>query len=178
MKTKVVAGGIDLSQTGLGLVAVPGDWDLNWDRIVRRTVGRKLEKGAPPWEAAERLEYLVSEAVAFFRGAGVTHAFVESYPKAGRVYNLDMECELGGAIKLAMRRDLRITVHTSQLSTARKLVMGKLPRADVKKIVHATVRSLGPGKAWTGDEIDAWVAVNLGMSFLGLCTVAAPQAAA
>jgi hypothetical protein len=178
MKTPTVVMGIDLSQTGLGLVAIPGDWDLHWDRIARTTVGRKLEKGAPPWEAAERLEYLVEQTIAFARQHDVTHVFIEGYPKGGRVFNLDMEAELGGALKLALRRELGLTAHTAQLSTARKLVLGKLPKADVKRITHAIVKSLGAIPFRTGDEIDAWVAGNLGMSMLGLCTVAAPQVAA
>jgi hypothetical protein len=178
MANPTVVMGVDLSQTGLGLVAVPGDWDLNWGRIARVTVGRKLAKGAPPWEAAERLEYLITEAIGFARRYGATHVFIEGYPKGGRVFNLDMECELGGALKLALRRELGLTAHTSHISTARKLVLGKLPRSDVKKITHTVVRSLGPMPFATGDEIDAWVAANLGMSLLGLCAVAAPQVAA
>jgi hypothetical protein len=176
---RTVVMGVDLSQTGLGLDAVPGDWDLHWDRIAHVTVGRKLAKGAPPWEAAERLECLVSEAIRFARVHAVTHVFIEGYPKSGRVFHLDMEAELGGALKLALRRDLELTAHTSELSTARKLVMGKLPRADVKRLVHGTVRSFDRMLlSWTGDEIDAWVAANLGMSKLGLCAVAAPQVTA
>lgn len=176
MSNRTVVMGVDLSQTGLGLVAVPEDWDLRWDRIAHTTVGRTLTKGAPPWDAISRLEYLADQVVDFASRNDISHVWIESYPVGGRVFALDKLCEIGGVVRVALHRELRLIAHTAPLSTARKLVMGKLPRAKVKDLLHEQVRSY-PGMCLrTGDEIDAWVAANYGMSLLGGCTVAAEAA--
>lgn len=42
MTTMRIFGGVDLSQTGLALVAVPVPFDLEWGRVQHVTVGETL----------------------------------------------------------------------------------------------------------------------------------------
>jgi hypothetical protein len=174
--SKVVVCGIDLSQTGLGLVAVPGDWGGDWSLLPSARIGRDLPKHAGFWEHITRLDYVCSEAVKWLQEQSCSHIWIEGYPIGGRVFNLHMEAEIGGALKVAIRRTLRVSADTAPMSTARKLILGKLPRAGVKKILHQVIDSLGCPRSWSGDEKDAFVAANWGWSLIGggYCIVA-PQ---
>jgi hypothetical protein len=172
VKAATTVMGIDLSQTGLGLVAIPHGWDLDWTKIARITVGRPLKKGAPPWFAIERLVFLADECVAFARKHGVTHVWIEGLPTHGGQFFASGQLEqVGGAVRYALWSELRLVSNTVPLNTGRKTVMGKLPRSDVKRIVHETIRSFSQLSDWTGDELDAWVAANHGVCLLGGCAV-------
>lgn len=166
-----VVVGVDLSHRGLGLCAVPSDWDLNWSRLETARLIAPLRKDATEGELIERRKKLAGSVLTFCARLRATSAWIESYPLSGRVYGLAGLCELGGVVKhMLLVSDCE--VNTSPISSARKLVLGKLPRRDVKLIVHETIKSMGAPEAWSGDEIDAWVAANWGCSQLGFCSVA------
>lgn len=57
-----------------------------------------------------------------------------------------------------------VSIRTANMSTARKLLLGKLPRKGAKHAANAALHAAG-SPAWTLDEADAFVAViNLGLS--------------
>lgn len=169
--------GIDLSLTGLGLAAVPADWDLTWSRIVTERHGIPLTKTATARVRTARNADLARAALRFCERVNATHAWVEGYPASGRVFGLPGLCELGGVVRHTLA-SAGLHAETAPISSARKLVLGKLPRRDVKLVLHETVRSMGAPASWSGDEVDAWVAANWGASELGLCAVMAPGVAA
>ncbi len=168
--------GIDLSLTGLGLCALPPDWDLVWSRIATERHGIPLRKDATAAERGARIRTLADAAHRFCDRHHATAAYIEGYPVSGRVYGLPALCELGGVVRATLASS-GLVAETAPLSTARKLVLGKLPRRDVKHILHETIRSMGAPASWSGDELDAWVAANYGASEVGACCVAHEVAA-
>jgi hypothetical protein len=152
------------------------EWYLcAWDDTA--DVGRPLKKGAPPWFAVERLVFLADECVAFARKHKVTHVWIEGLPTHGGQFFASGQLEqVGGAVRYALWSEVRLVANTVPLNSGRKTVMGKLPRSDVKRIVHETIRSFSQLSDWTGDELDAWVAANHGVSLLGGCAVVGQEA--
>jgi hypothetical protein len=167
--------GIDLSQSATAAVCVPADWGLDWSRVERAT---HVEAGPKNATAALRISALarISNAVAYWAETWKpTHVWIEGYPAGGRIFGLDKLAEVGGVVRLLVRKG-GIVAETAPLSTARKLLLGKLPRRDVKAVVHAAVRSLPGCNLSTGDELDAFVAANYGLSELGHVAIMAGAA--
>jgi hypothetical protein len=177
--------GLDLSFTGLGIAAIPGEWDpahpSEWKRIRRVTLTTKT--GGPLVARAHALAENVVEWLLWCgKGSGrdlrVCH---EGYPVGGRVYNLDKLCELGGVVKRAiwLHPALNLEVASVPQSTARMLVCGKLPRSDRKAVTIKTLRAMAAGglDEATDDECDAIVAANCHRKALGLSFFAMPEPA-
>lgn len=156
--------GIDLSPNATAIVVGPDDWGLDWSRLDFATFPCTRGK-VEDIDRPERLRAIARWLHTQLERFKPEHAFIEGYPKSGRVHHLDKVAEVGGVIR-AVLGGVRIPAQTAEISTARKLIMGTLPRADVKEIVHQSVRSLGVPFE-TGDEIDAWVAFNWGLGELG-----------
>lgn len=166
--------GVDLSPTGLGLVAIPLDWDLNWSRLRAAVYGYPLSRAACVEAHVARLRSIVADACAFVRRCEATHVFLEGYPIMGGrgTFNLHLVCEVGGAMRLALSERLGLAARTSPITTARRLVVGPHRPAGSKALIQTAVREMGAPAAWTEHEIDAWVAANYGASELGGCCVA------
>jgi Holliday junction resolvasome RuvABC endonuclease subunit len=164
--------GVDLSLTGLGLVAVPTDWDLRWSRVARATLGMELSKGASARELAMRRRALCDDVARWASRRNVTHVWFEAYPVMGRVFNVDKLAELGGVFK---DRLAEIGLHPEPVSntTARKLLLGKLPPSDRKAVVVEMLRLLGAGFD-DPDQADAFAVANYGLSELGAPCITVP----
>lgn len=169
--------GVDLSSRGLGLVALPPAWDLAWPRIVTARLSEPMRRGATEAEQIARRARLADGVLRFCDRVHATSVWIEGYPLSGRVHGLSGLCELGGVVRDRLAH-VGLDVRTAPLSTARKLVLGRLPRAEVKRITHEVLRSVGAPASWTGDELDAFVAANFGASELGVCCIACPEVAA
>jgi hypothetical protein len=73
--------------------------------------------------------------------------------------------EVGGVVRLELVR-AGIELRTANMGTARKLLLGKVPRSDAKMAVYAALRAAG-ARFETADEAHAMAAANLGLSELG-----------
>lgn len=167
-----VVMGVDVSERAMGLVAVPWDWELNWSKVARHTCGVELHNTATARDHCQRIVTQAQTALVFARRYGVTDVWMEGYSFSGggklNHRSVKLETEVSGAIKVVMLNKLGIACEEAPLSSARKMVLGKLPRADTKAITHATVRSFSAMiDGWTGDEIDAWIAANYGLGQIG-----------
>jgi hypothetical protein len=131
--------GLDLSVTAAAAVAVPLDWDGQWSRVQSVVVGAKLRRDATDEERARRTETIASRLVAFARAAGATVAFIESYGYA-RHPRPPRACERWSASRLELVR-AGIELRTANMGTARKLLLGKVPRSDAKVAVFAALRA-------------------------------------
>ncbi len=152
--------GCDLSLSAAGFVAVPPDWSGDWSRIARHHVGHSLPRDVAEMRRVGRLHQITSEAVAFSERHGCRVACFEHYA-FGQQFERERLGEIGGAVKLALvSRAGVLDVETVASNTARKLVLGKLPRKDVKAHVREAMLQLGMPHAWTDDEMDALVAAN------------------
>lgn len=176
--------GIDLSLTGLGLCAIPADWDPgsrdSWTRIRRTTLGTK--PGLPLVARADLMAMDVVTWVGRLYEKEAPKVCHEGYPIGGRAYNLDKLCEVGGIVKRALWVNMALEAWSAPQSTARKLICGKLPQRDRKAATIDVVLKMAQGafEDATDDECDAFVAANLyrkelGLSFAGLVPVEAPK---
>lgn len=166
--------GLDLSVTAAAAVSVPLNWDGRWSRVQSIVVGEKLHRNATDEERARRTETIASRLVAFARHAGATQAWIEGYAFNQRSAAHTL-AELGGVVRLELVR-AGIELHTANMSTARKLLLGKLPRSDVKVHVFNALRAAG-APFETCDEADAMAAANLGLSERGGYCYAMSEAA-
>jgi hypothetical protein len=153
--------GLDLSLRAAAAVAVPLDWDGRWQRVSSLVVGEKLCRTATDTERARRTETIAARLVAFAKQHDVVQAWVEGYA-FGRNDSAHTLGELGGVVRLELVR-AGIELRTANMGTARKLLLGKVPRADVKVGVFQAVRAAGAAFE-TLDEADAFAAVNLGLA--------------
>lgn len=156
--------GLDLSATATAAVAVPLDWDGRWSSVRSLVVGVKLRRTATDAERARRTETIAARVVAFARMHGASVAFIESYAFSQRTAAHTL-AEVGGVVRLELVR-AGVEVRTAPIGTARKLLLGRVPRTDVKQSILQTLRSAGATFS-SFDEADAFVAANHGMFELG-----------
>ena len=156
--------GLDLSTRAAAAVCVPVDWDGQWGRVSSLVVGEKLTQAATDAGRARRTETIATRLVAFARQHGAIEAWIEGYAFSTHrgAHTLG---ELGGVVRLELLR-AGIGLHTSNMSTARKLLLSKVPRTDAKAAVFSALRSAG-ARFQTLDESDAFCAVNLGLAEYG-----------
>lgn len=163
--------GIDLSLTGTGLVAVPVDWDMKWERVARLSIGMDLPKGASLREHTLRRRALADDVARWASRRNVTHAWVEAAPMGGRApFNVDKIAELGGVVKDRLA-ELAIFPTPVAEMTARKLLLGYVPPRDRKAAVVAALQQCGANFR-DADQADAFVAANYGLAELGAPFVA------
>jgi hypothetical protein len=83
--------------------------------------------------------------------------------------------EVGGVVRLELVR-AGLDIRTANMGSARKLLLGKVARADAKMAVYAALRAAG-APFETADETDAMCAANWGLSELGGFCFAQTEAA-
>lgn len=156
--------GFDLSTRAAACVTLPLDWDGRWNRARSIVVGEPLRRDSSDAERARRTETIAARLVAFCKTHGVTAGYIESYGfnQARAAHTLG---EVGGVVRLELLR-AGVDIHTAPMSSARKMLLGNIPRSDVKMAVYSTVRAAG-ATFETADEADAFAALNWGMSELG-----------
>ena len=160
--------GLDLSLTGPAAAFIPGGWEIgDW---------RDLEVAAwqPPvpedpndlnalyW----RLAWIRDRVCEFVDRKAVPVVAIESYAFAARSSSVTKLAELGGVVRVALW-ERGIVARSITASSARKLLLGKLPRKDAKTATHAALYGAGCPKAWSGDVLDAIAIANLMLSDQG-----------
>jgi hypothetical protein len=153
--------GLDLSVTAAAAVACPLDWGGDWRRVRSIVVGEKLRRDATDAERARRTENIAGRLVAFARSTSASQAWIESYGYAMRTSAHTLG-ELGGVVRLELLR-AGVELHTANMGSARKLLLGKVPRKEAKVAVYSTLRASG-APFETMDEGDAFAALNLGLA--------------
>jgi hypothetical protein len=162
----VVVIGLDLSLTGLGLVAVPGDWGLDFGRVKRDTLETR------PGEAqVDRRSALADDVVRWIewaRGKNQADVWIEG-SITGRKYanTVRSQLMLAGVVAHELRRRLGIDANFAEQSTARRLLLGRLPPRDRKSYVLVELRKR-TATNWREDEYDAFVTANYGLRVAGL----------
>jgi hypothetical protein len=167
-----VAMGIDASLAGTGLVAVPFDWGLEWSRISRATFGLGLSRGASEADRVRRLDSICTRMMEFAQEHAVTDVFIEQYAFSQKLSHAHALGEIGGNLKRDVVIGLGLPVSVVVTNTARALLgtfsargkKGEPKPPPLKDQVHAVLRRAGLPANWGPDEIDAWVAVNYGLS--------------
>lgn len=153
----MIALGLDLSLSAAGAVAIPFDWGGDFSRVARHHVGHSLPKTADETRRIGRLHQSSSEILSFAERHRCSTAIIEEYAFAARFSHAHALGELGGAVKLALLTRAGIIVETVHAAKARKLLLGKVPRSDVKSHVREKLIEFGMPRVWTDDEMDALV---------------------
>lgn len=180
--TKRVVMGIDASLTGTGLVAVPSDWKLDWGRVARLKLGLQVSGAARESERVRRLEFICTRMMEFATENDVTDVFIEQYAFSQSQSRSHALGELGGNLKRDVVIGLGLEITVVSPNTARAL-LGKFstPRRKkgepkvrrkkgepkplgIKEQVHVALKRAGLPVTWDGDETDAWVVANYGLS--------------
>jgi hypothetical protein len=160
--TMTVLLGLDLSTRAAAAVAVPATWDGVWSRTTSIVVGEALRRDATDEERARRTETIAARLVAFASSQGATEAWIEGYAFSRQTAAHTL-AELGGVVRLELVR-AGVDVRTANISTARKLLLGRVPRQDAKAAAQSALFAAGAPRAWSADECDAFVACNFGLS--------------
>lgn len=168
--------GCDLSLVAAAFVAVPPNWAGDWSRIARHHVGHSLPRDAPEMLRIGRLHRIAAEAVAFSQRHGCQQAILEDYAFGARQSQAHALGEVGGVVRLAlMTQGGVLDVRAVHSASARKLILGKLPRRDVKAYTRLALHHMGMPQEWTDDEADAFVVANWLLSGSGGFALAVPQ---
>lgn len=123
---RVVVAGVDLSLTGLALVALPSTWACDPRKALTRTLSTDPSYGT----VTRRMRDLARDAAAWLDWARVTHVYLEQPIVARRQHNLDQAFRLGGMVELAVLELLDVSCVWAPLIKARTLFCGSI-RKDV-----------------------------------------------
>lgn len=161
--------GLDLSVRAAAAVSVPLDFDGDFARVHSMVVGAALKRSATDAERVARAESIARSIVAFALRQGATEAWFES-PAYSRNTSMHTLGALYGVVALELVR-AGVSIHTAPMASARKLLLGKVPRKDVKVAVYQALRAAG-ARFETMDESDAYCAANWACSERGGYTLA------
>ena len=159
--------GIDLSMWGPACVVIPGDWDMqDWRKlpVLDGVVEIKDER------VYARMRRIAQALVGIARGFKVKHVAIEGYAYglAGRAH-ASVLMELGGIVKDHFWHELGIELAPVSSSTARKLLLGKLPPGKgIKVHVQKMVYAMGAPRIWTDNAVDSVVVANWMRGEIGL----------
>jgi hypothetical protein len=166
--------GIDLGTRACAAVACPLAWDGVWSRVRSLVVGEPLRRDASDAERARRTETIATRLVGFARETGASLALIESYAFARNTAAHTLG-ELGGVVRLELVR-AGLDVRTVNLGSARKLLLGRVPRSDAGVACYAALRAAG-APFETADEAAAFTVLNVGLAEVGgYCFASAPPA--
>lgn len=166
--------GLDLSLTGAGMVALPLDWQGDWGRVAHGLVGEKLPKDASESRRIGRLKLVTEAIIDFAQWHHCTTAIVEQYAFTSVHSHAHALGELGGVVKHQLSERLGLIVEAVPPASARKLILGKLPREKVKDAVIVALTKMGMPLEWNADEADAFVCTNWAASALGAFALVVP----
>lgn len=153
--------GLDLSLTSAGVAALPMNWDCDPSRVRVETVKHCHPEHANDDDRGQRLATHARRVLAVARALAGQEPIcwgIESLP-THNAHALVPLAELAGAVRMLLS-DAGARVLTVPQASARKLLLGKLPRKDVKEIVRQTVVSFAGCGHWQPDEVDAFVVAN------------------
>lgn len=156
--------GIDLGTRITAAVAVPLDWVGHWPLVATLTAGSPLHRDASDLDRVQRTADIAERVVAFARMHAPVIAYIESYGFAQHTAAHTLG-ELGGVVRLELVR-AGVEIRTANMGSARKLLLGKVPRKDVKVAVFSALHAAG-APFGSLDLADAFVAANWGLSESG-----------
>lgn len=163
---RITVVGLDLSLRNAAAAKVTLPWDGDLEDVSTTIVGYGLEHEATATDTVERLLHISNALARFCEDATVV--YVEQYAFTSMTTRAHSIGEVGGAVKLQCYADHGLAPIPIPPATARKTMLGKLPRKDVKKWTVRNVHRLGaPATGWTEDQIDAFVIMNHGVMLQG-----------
>ena len=169
--------GIDPSLTRTAAVLIPpgwrlGDWStLRWTEVeVAPPDAKAMSATEYEWARVERLGEIVDRLIAWVsenhEGEHLS-AWTEGYAFGANSASVTKLAELGGVMRHQFQCEFQVPLVPVSPQSARKYLLGKLPRKDQKLAAHSAM--LAHGVPWrTADVTDALCVANYGLSELGL----------
>lgn len=162
-----VLAGIDLSLTGLALVAAPVNWDCDFTHLRTQTLTTSPTDGS----VAQRMRDLACDAAAWLEWVRATHVYLEQPIITRRQHNLDQAFRLGGMMEMRVLELLGVECRWAPLIKARILFCG-----SISKDVAQTALERFP-QLEDEHQRDAFVCCNYAFSEMGLPCFTAQRAA-
>jgi hypothetical protein len=171
---------LDLWLRAPAACALPLPWNCDLTLAKTMVSGANLTNDAGPRARAERRAMIARDVVAFCRRVRAAYVAVEDYAYgAGGARALELG-ELGGVVKDALLRELGLEAHPVGSSSARKVLLQRVPRLPAGKTKPWVVRNVrrlgGPALGWTEDECDAFVVANWALERAGGVALSFPGA--
>jgi Holliday junction resolvasome RuvABC endonuclease subunit len=156
--------GIDLSLRAAAACAIPFPWDHDLEKVRMLRAGYALGMAATAKERIERIAQLAHDISIFCLNVKACRIGIEDYAFSKSSAHQHQTFETGGALKVAVLELLDLEVYPITASTARKTLLGVVPRLGAGKTKPWVVRNVkrlgGPTEGWTDDEADAFVVAN------------------
>jgi hypothetical protein len=172
----MVIVGVDCSYTGLGLVAVPGDWGLDWRRVKRATLQTK--PGVPLVARAGALARDACRWIEWAARHGGLAVYIEGgLSRGGKGDSVRTQSRLIGVVEHELYRVFGVVAEHAEQAAIRKLLLGFEPFRDKKHAVIGVLKQLTP-TTWDPNEYDAFAAANYGLSQQGLAFISVASEAA
>ena len=154
--------GLDLSLTASAIVSVPTDWDGNFGHVRSNVFGLTLPRGATDADRIRRCRSIALDIRSHVLTWGVRRCYIEGYAFSRPSASLG---ELGGIVRMHLL-DAGIEFVSANMNSARKLLLGKVPRGKgvAKVACQKALQAAWAPDGWSLDESDAFVCANLGLS--------------
>ena len=173
--------GIDASLTRTAAVMIPPAWELgDWNALRWMSYGEKppnrKELSVLEYERAriERMARTARELVGFadvnVAHGGVIRGYIENYGFNMGGASTHQLPELGGIVRYMFLRELDVVLEPVAESSARKQLLGKLPKSDRKLAIELALAKAG-APFENNDVADAFTVGNLGLAMLGLTSL-------
>ena len=165
--------GFDLSLTAPAAVAIPLNWRPgDWKRVKSWLARPIAPRSDDPAGGLRRYRGIADWACALVEEVGgdrglAAHVFIEQYAFSRNNAQASKLMELGGIVRIALFDRFGLVPHVVATSSARKLLLDKVPRADQKAHTQAAFFKLGAPKTWDENQIDAMCVANFGLTELG-----------
>ena len=169
--------GFDLSLTAPAAVALPIDWRPgDWKRVQSWLLKPKAPKGDDVRGQIERYMIIatwacdvVAQATGIPGAPGHYRAgcAIEAYAFSRNNAQASKLMELGGVVRVGLFTACGIVPETVATSSARKLLLGKVPKSDQKIAVQRALYAAGAPKEWEENICDAFCCCHLEFSNVG-----------
>jgi Holliday junction resolvasome RuvABC endonuclease subunit len=151
--------GLDISLTGLGAVVVDANWDMRFSTVERASFGVALRKDASTREVTDRLRNIARDVRVWLIRTGATALVAEDLPPHAKGFSMVPLAELRGVLRLELLDQAGLDMKFVNQSTARKILLGRLPQTERKKHVVEALRAAGADFD-DADQADAFCTVN------------------
>lgn len=161
--------GLDLSLTAPAACLIPSGWQIgDWADLEVAAWSPPAPEEPDNLDALyRRLSWITSAVVEFCARRARPVVAVEQYAFSRSSSSVTKLAELGGCVRVALWQD-GIVARPLVAASARKLLLGKLPRKGAKDATQIALWGAGCPKAWSGDVLDAFACANLALSDLGV----------
>jgi len=163
--------GFDLSLTAPAAVALPLNWRPgDWSKVRASILHPEAPKTDDVRGQLERYLKVEVWAIARCTGYNIAGIFIEQYAYSKNNAHASRLMELGGTVRTALFESVGVVPVTVATASARKLLLGEIPRGTGTQkpaVQDALFNKCKAPKTWGEDICDALAVANFGLSEMG-----------